>query len=599
MQSTPQCRPGPRVRAAGNLSIQRVSLALPPRRRDRTSPPGGPGGEVLAIERQVGEDADVHGAELDSLSAQGRLSLLVDASAHLAGCLDLRAVARALARSLVPQLADRVQVDLVERLFHPELSVQNGSTVLCRVARSGRAEPGDPAEPGEEDEWVGYEPGGAAATALGSGRTRAATPGPAGARELFVPLRARGRVLGVAGLHRVAGRAGFDPADVALVEEVAARAALALDNVRLYDEARATSVALQRSLLPTAQPRVTGVATAHRYLPGSREVGVGGDWFDVIPLSCGRVALVIGDVMGRGLRAAAAMGQLRTAVRMLAVLDHLPEDVLRHLDDLAQGTDEVQLATCVYAVFDPVESSLTYASAGHPPPVLRAADGTTALLPQPSGAPLGVGGVAFESTTVPVGDGARLLLYTDGLVESKGEDIDRALDDLAVALRTDDGPLDLLCDKLLAATGRHDGHDDDVALLVAELHGLDPHRVATWVTDCRVESVALARTWVRGTLQTWRLPALTEVAELLVSELVTNAMRHASGPVELTVLLLDEVVTFSVRDAEAPLPRLRRAADSDEGGRGLHLVSLLTTRWGSRPTETGKVVWCELPRPRG
>ena len=214
-----------------------------------------------------------------------------------------------------------------------------------------------------------------------------------------MPLRARGRVLGVVGLAREPGGPTYSATDVALAEEIAARAALALDNVRLYDEARATAVALQRSLLPSPQPRVTGVDTAQRYLPGRRDLGVGGDWFDVITLSCGRVAFVIGDVMGRGLRAAAAMGQLRTAVRMLAVLDPMPEDVLRHLDDLAQGTDEVQLATCVYAVFDPVTRSLSYATAGHPPPVLQRPGRPTELLPQPSGAPLGVGGVPFESVT--------------------------------------------------------------------------------------------------------------------------------------------------------------------------------------------------------
>jgi anti-sigma regulatory factor (Ser/Thr protein kinase) len=519
----------------------------------------------------------------------------VEVSALLSDTLDLRAVARGVARSVVPALADRVHVDLVEGLFHPERGAMVDSGVLCRVAEVDRGDDGMVVRP---DEWVAYQPGGPAATALRTGTARGDSADTLGRSHLFVPLRARGRVLGVVGLARDRGAPTYGPTDVALAEEIASRAALALDNIRLYDEARATAVALQRSLLPSVQPRVTGVDSAQRYLPGSRDLGVGGDWFDVITLSCGRVALVIGDVMGRGLRAAAAMGQLRTAVRMLAVLDPMPEDVLRHLDDLAQGTDEVQLATCVYAVYDPVRRSLSYATAGHPPPVLQRPDGSTELLPQPSGVPLGVGGVAFESVTLDVPDGSRLVLYTDGLVESRDVDIDDGLRRLAQSLQ--DGPpgLDPLCDHVLAALGRAAGHEDDVALLVTELSGLVDGRVATWRLDGGLESVASARGWVHTTLETWGVEPLVELAELLVSELVTNALRHASGPIELTALLLDDVVTLAVSDADQPLPRLRKAKEADEGGRGLQLVSMLAARWGARPTAEGKVVWCDLPRPR-
>ena len=283
---------------------------------------------------------------------------------------------------------------------------------------------------------------------------------------------------------------------------------------------------------------------------------------------------------------------------MLAVLDLMPEDVLRHLDDLAQGTDEVQLATCVYAVFDPVDRSLSFATAGHPPPVLHGPDGVPRLLPQPSGAPLGVGGVPFESTTVRVEDGSRLALYTDGLVESRDVDIDDGLRRLARSLA--DGPADLeaLCDHVLADLGRDEDHDDDIALLVAALHGLDDGRVATWHLSGGVEEVAGARAWVRRQLADWDLDAVGELAELLVSELVTNALRHASRPTTVAVLLLDEIVTLAVSDADTPLPRLRKVSDADEGGRGLQLVSMLAARWGARPTPDGKVVWCDLPLPR-
>jgi serine phosphatase RsbU (regulator of sigma subunit) len=543
----------------------------------------------------VRQDAEVAETRAE-VPAEARLRLLVEASSLLSDTLDLRAVARGVARSVVPVLADRVHVDLVESLFHPERGAMVDSAVLFRVATFDRDDEEAALRP---DEWVAYPPGGPAASALRTGTARGESADAAlGLSQLFVPLRARGRVLGVVGLAREPGGPTYSGTDVALAEEIAARAALALDNVRLYDEARATAVALQRSLLPSPQPRVTGVDTAQRYLPGSRDLGVGGDWFDVITLSCGRVALVIGDVMGRGLRAAAAMGQLRTAVRMLAVLDPMPEDLLRHLDVLAQDTDEVQLATCVYAVFDPVTRSLSYATAGHPPPVLQRPDGTTEQLPQPSGAPLGVGGVPFESVTLEVPDGARLVLYTDGLVESRDVDIDDGLRRLGRAL--EDGPpgLDPLCDHVLAALDRAAGHEDDVALLVTQLTGLGSDRVRTWQLDGGLESVSAARAWVRSTLATWELEPMVELGELLVSELVTNALRHANGPIELTALLLDDVVTLGVSDADQPLPRLRKAKAADEGGRGLQLVAMLSARWGARPTAEGKVVWCELPRSR-
>jgi anti-sigma regulatory factor (Ser/Thr protein kinase) len=293
------------------------------------------------------------------------------------------------------------------------------------------------------------------------------------------------------------------------------------------------------------------------------------------------------------------MGQLRTAVRTLAVLDLMPDELLAQLDHLAMGTDQVQLATCVYAVFDPVSRELCLATAGHPPPLLRHPDGRAEFLPNPSGAPLGVGGVPFEATPATVADGSRLLLYTDGLVESRVTDLDDGLALLQRALA--DGPreLDPLCDHILRVLGRAEGHDDDVALLVAELRGLERDRVVTWALHGVDTEVAQSRNRVRDALQEWQLPHLVETAELLVSELATNALRHGKGPIELQVLLLDEVVTVSVTDTDAPLPRFRRSAYDDEGGRGLQVVATLASRWGARPTPTGKVVWCELRRGTG
>lgn len=536
-----------------------------------------------------------HALETAGRAAQGRLDLVVEASARMGDTLELRAVVRGLAETVVPRFADLASVDLVEALFRPDYPATDGpAAVVCRVAQ---VEVGDLTRP-DEDVWLAYAPGSPAAAALASGRPTLDDGSDGAPDALCVPLVARERVLGLARFARLPGAPPYDNDDLGLAEELATRAALAIDNVRLYEEARAAAVALQRSLLPTVHPRVTGVGTAQRYLPGSRDTEVGGDWFDVIPLSSGRVAFVIGDVMGRGLRAAAAMGQLRTAVRMLAVLDPLPEDVLSHLDDLALSTSEVQLATCIYAVFDPVRRELRFATAGHLPPALRDPDGTTRFLPMPSGAPLGVGGVTYESHAVTVADGARLLLYTDGLVESRVSDIDEGLGLLADAFGRGPSDLESLCDHLLRALGRADGHDDDVALLVAELAGLERHRVRAWELSGDRSEVAVARAVVREALRGWGLEPIADTAELLVSELVTNALRHASGPVELQTLLLDEVVTFAVSDADTPLPRRRRSTVLDEGGRGLQLVASMAERWGARHTAAGKVVWCELGRPR-
>ncbi len=287
--------------------------------------------------------------------------------------------------------------------------------------------------------------------------------------------------------------AGDSTTRIALAEEIAARAAVAVDNARLYGREKAIAVALQRSLLPQDSPRLTAVDVAYRYLPGSVVTEVGGDWFDVIPLSCGRVALVIGDVMGRGVRAAAAMGQLRTAVRTLAVLDPMPDDALAHLDDVAQSLDQVQLATCVYGVNDPSTRCLSYASAGHPPPAVVLPTGAASYLPLPSGAPLGVGGAAFESAVVPLPDGARIALYTDGLVESREEDLDHGLQALHTALEGPDDDLEATCDGILRLLGRATAHHDDVALLLARVRGLPPDRVAHWMVPSDLSAVARAR----------------------------------------------------------------------------------------------------------
>ncbi|WP_165865576.1 SpoIIE family protein phosphatase [Vallicoccus soli] len=528
------------------------------------------------------------------------LALLDEAARRVGSTLDVATTAREVVQVAVPAFADLAAVDLLEEQGPPGARPR-----LRRVARAA-ADPA-PAGPYAAAGAPPVDDGGLVARVL-EGREPvlvadpgAPAPGPPGGPPgegpgplVLAPLVARGAVLGLVTLGRGAGASAFDAQDLRLAGELARRAALAVDNARLYSRERATAVELQRSLLPREDPELGRVAVAHRYLPGGT-TQVGGDWFDVIALAGGRVALVVGDVMGRGLRAAAAMGQLRTAVRTLAVLDLMPEDVLAHLDDLAQSLDEVQLATCAYAVYDPVDRALRYATAGHLPPVLLDPSGAPRVLAPASGAPLGVGGVPFGSVVVDVPDGCRLVLCTDGLVESRGADVDDGTARLLEALRRGPDDLEALCDAVLAETGRDRGHDDDVALLVARLEGVDPASCTAVAVRADLAAVGRARRLARRRLEEWGLHRLVDTAELLVSELVTNAVRYAREPVVLRLLLLDDRVEVSVADSDARLPRLRRAAPDDEGGRGLHLVGSLARRWGARSTPGGKVVWFDLP----
>ncbi|MEV4443772.1 ATP-binding SpoIIE family protein phosphatase, partial [Streptomyces sp. NPDC049577] len=372
-------------------------------------------------------------------------------------------------------------------------------------------------------------------------------------------------------------------------------------------------------LLPPGDPEAAGLDIACRYLPGNAATEVGGDWFDVIELPGHRTALVVGDVMGRGLRAAVAMGELRTAVRTLAMLDLEPAEVLTELDQIAHGLgrpggkqsaprgmrgsvrsadlSEVYLATCVYAVYDPVTRRCTVANAGHLPPVLVESGEPAMLLEVPPGMPLGVGGEPFEQTEIELPDGALLALYTDGLVESRDHPLDEGLQAFRDALRDPERPLEDVCDHVLGALDTHHG-EDDIALLMARVRGLAADRVGDWTLPAEPRSVARARELTREQLESWGLDDLVDTSELLVSELVTNALRYGEGEIRLR-LLLDRTLVCEVWDGGLVQPRRRRARDTDEGGRGLQLVGMLSAAWGSRRIPRGKTVWFELALPDG
>ncbi|WP_327719164.1 SpoIIE family protein phosphatase [Streptomyces sp. NBC_00490] len=425
---------------------------------------------------------------------------------------------------------------------------------------------------------------------------------PGGRRAILAPLRGRRRVIGAALFLRRPDRIAFEPDDLLVAAQLATHSALGIDKAVLYGREAYIADELQRTMLPETLPRPTGVRLASRYLPAAETARVGGDWYDAIPLPGSRVALVVGDVMGHSMTSAAIMGQLRTTAQTLAGLDLPPQEVLHHLDEQAQRLGTDRMATCLYAVYDPVSHRITIANAGHPPPVLLHLGGRAEVLRVPPGAPIGVGGVDFEAVELDAPAGATLLLYTDGLVESRLRDVWSGIEQLreklaATAQLTGPDhppPLEALCDEVLDMLGPGD-RDDDIALLAARFEGIAPSDVAYWFLEPEDAAPGRARRLARRALSRWGLEDMSDSVELLVSEVVTNAVRYASRPVTLRLLRTD-VLRCEVGDDVPQLPRLRQARATDEGGRGLYLVNKLARRWGATRLSTGKVVWFELNR---
>ncbi|MEU6624711.1 SpoIIE family protein phosphatase [Streptomyces litmocidini] len=367
---------------------------------------------------------------------------------------------------------------------------------------------------------------------------------------------------------------------------------------------RETAVTLQRSLLPQELEQPDDLRIAATYQPGVADAAVGGDWYDVITLGAGRTALVIGDVMGRGVRAAAVMGQLRTAVRAYARLDLPPHEVLQLLDGLAAEIDASQIATCVYAIHDPNEGKLVYASAGHLPILVRDEDGTVRRAEDPTGPPLGTGGWLHASGSIALPPGSTAVLYTDGLVERRREDIDEGVAALARALAGADGTPQVVCDRLLRALGVTAEHDDDVAVLVVQhpsRKGSDAelfHNAALELLG-GVEAAPRARAFASGVLSSWRFPVeLRDLGVLATSELVANSLQHGTPPMRLRLRRTDRRLIIEVTDGDDHLPRRRRAETEDEAGRGISIIATIASSWGSRRTPGGgKAVWCEFALP--
>ncbi len=420
-----------------------------------------------------------------------------------------------------------------------------------------------------------------------------------GASMLMLPLIARGTMLGFFACTRQEGFRRFDAYDVEIGMDFASRAAMFIDNARRYSREHATALTLQRSMLPTGLSAPSSVDVRHRYLPGSKLIEVGGDWYESIALPGGRVALVVGDVAGHGVRAAVTMGRLRTAIHTLAMLELPPADSLLQLDELMHtlGEREPHFATCAYAVYDAVSGDCDVAVAGHLPPLLVHPDGRNELLDVPPAPPLGIGDGEVESRRFKIEDGSLFVLYTDGLVENKGQDISDGL----ARLRGIFGPgsptraLEDLCKATL--DGVYSDHQrDDIAVLIARLRRLPEDSYASWTLAPKLTSVREARAVLTEPMKRWGLEDLIPTTELLVSELVTNAVRYSRGEVTLR-LVNEKALVCEVTDNSGALPRLRQANSEDENGRGLQVVRQLAQRWGARRTATGKVVWCEQPLP--
>ncbi|WP_435210394.1 SpoIIE family protein phosphatase [Streptomyces sp. bgisy034] len=570
-------------------------------------------GRILGVAEMIEDITERH-------RAQRRLALLDQAGSRIGTTLDVAETARELAEVMVPHLADHASVDLLQSVTRGEELTHTPAEPVVRVGVSGVGaqqtgpphphgvpvefgpdtpqarclDEGEPVlEPVLPPEWFSTR-----------GRQGAHAPELSAHSLIVVPVSARGLVLGVMTLWRSRRPDPFEADDLTLAQELASRAAVAIDNARRFTQQQQTAFALQSSLLPRAVPDQSAAEVALRYLPASAAPGLGGDWFDVIPLSGARVALVVGDVVGRGIHAAATMGRLRTAVHTLASLDLEPDEVLSRLDDLvlllvaeqeAAGErpvgEQVVGATCLYAVYDPVSGRCSVARAGHPPPVVTPPDGRAAPLDLPAGPPLGLGGLPFEARDVELAEGSLLCLYTDGLIGERHIDPDVGLTKLCAALTRPEDALERTCqavvDSLVPARP-----GDDVALLIARTRVLPPDDVASWRLPLEPASAARARALTSAKLSEWGLEHLAFTTELIASELVTNVYRYAGGPATLR-LIRERCLVCEVSDTSHTSPHLRHARTTDEGGRGLFLVAQMAERWGARYTRDGKTVWTE------
>ncbi|WP_274564691.1 SpoIIE family protein phosphatase/ATP-binding protein [Streptomyces spiramyceticus] len=615
-----------RLLASGRIATDEVHpvgdrlLAVNQRTTDQH---GGPPGSVTTLRDTTELQALTGRADL----ARGRLKLLYDAGMEIGTTLDVVRTCEELAEFAAARFADYATVDLVEAVLRGEEPTATGAGAGTDMRRTAFSGVRDDTALYPLGELIRFVPSTPLSSGLAKGEAileadLTAFSGwqeqdPERAQQLVeyglhsmiaVPLRARGVVLGLAMFWRSAKPEPFEEEDLSVAEELVARAAVSVDNARRYTREHTMAVTLQRSLLPRGLPEQNAIDVAYRYLPAQAGLGglggVGGDWFDIIPLPGARVALVVGDVVGHGLHAAATMGRLRTAVHNFSTLDLPPDELLWHLDELVvridqdEGGDDADAgvtgATCLYAIYDPVTGHCTMARAGHLQPAIVRPDGRTVFADVPGGPPLGLGGLPFETLDLHLPENSRLVLYTDGLVEDRDRDIDEGL---ALLRRTLDDHADRTpeetCEAVLGAL-LPERQRDDIALLVSRTRVLDAGQVADWDVPPDPSSVSKVRAAVSRKLAEWDLEEEAYTTELILSELVTNAIRYATGPIRVR-LIHDRSLICEVSDHSSTSPHLRQAATTDEGGRGLFLVAQFADRWGTRYTADGKVIWTEQP----
>lgn len=576
-----------------------------------TAGSAGTAGQVVVV--VIDNVADRNATDNRAQAANRRLSLLARASQKLGASLDVDATAEALVSLLVPALADHAMIDLVD--LDP---AGHAGGVLRRSAMAHTSDAPEPAVPyTERGRVVPYTSDNPAMRSLRSGRPVliehvnvddlvagandaevAKSLAAVGVRsQVAVPLAARDGVIGVLLLKQSTSGRDFTDDDVAVAAELAARAGVAIDNARRYEREHTIALTLQRSLLGERLTHTPELEATARYVPAEGGVAVSGDWYDLIPLGAGRIGLVIGDVMGRGLPAASIMGQVRAAARTLAHVDLPPRRFLSHLDGIVNELDE-QLVTCSYAVYDPFTSALCTGSAGHLPPLVKAPGDETQELAVWQAVPLGVGGVPFGQSMASLPPGAVVALYSDGLVESPARDLERGIRQLrraiTVALNASDD-LDAVADAVLdTMLPESQQYKDDVTLLLVRTPA-HPGPRATLEVAAHATSVPNTRHFVEACLAGWGVdPDLTEVARLVASELVTNGLTHGSGRLVIRLRLGPQHVCLEVDDEGPSFPEPRTADDDDEGGRGLQLVEALADSWGTRPLDHGKSVWCMI-----
>ncbi|MCM2579542.1 SpoIIE family protein phosphatase [Streptomyces meridianus] len=578
--------------------------------------------QVLGLGGMIFDVTERETALLDASAVRQRLSLVNQAGTEVGTSLGMAETARELTDFAVPEFADAAIVELRREFLEsgrhrpagepvPTLRIAARSVLDDPVARllftvSGRERMHPVGSPVHEVVCTGR----AWRSRVLTSRTLAelapddGTVGLSPARGpgslILAPLKARGRCLGFVAFARSTEREPLDADDVKVAEELATRTAISLDNARLYDEERRVAIALQRNMLPDAKDVAgrPGLDIAYHYWSTGSSARVGGDWFDVIPLSGHRVALVVGDMMGHDIHAAAGMGQLRTAMHTLAELDLDPVDLFVRLDGIVENNPAMDHATCVYAVYNTVTRRCSIANAGHPPPVLRYSDRTTEVARVDPGMPLGtgLGGPEFTVVDLELPEDSILVLYTDGLVERRSRDIDVGIEALRAALAApvpSGLSVQQVCDDTVAAL-ENGINDDDLAVLMARAPAVPDHRSARWTVPPVPGSAPRARELVGRAMRDWGLEALMDTAQLLMSELVTNAVRHARGDIEIQ-MAKGETLVVEVSDDDERLPHRAHVTELDEKGRGLAVVDGIARGWGARSVRSGKVVWFELP----